>query len=118
MSEDYNDGKIECTPTALRIHGYYFPYGTKEIPYSAIKGLRRFEMSALRGKGRVWGTGNFKYWANLDIGRPKKSVGFIVDNEKSPKPFITPDDPDSFELVLRARAGLGPDSSSDQAPLI
>jgi hypothetical protein len=119
MSEDYNDGKIECTPTTLRIHGYYFPYGTKDVPYTSVKGLRRFEMSTLRGKGRIWGTGNFKYWANLDVRRPQKSVGFIVDVGKKVQPFITPDNPDAFESVLRERAGLGPSSgSSTGAPLI
>jgi len=112
MGENYNDGKIECAPTVLRIHEYYFPYGTKEIPYTAVKGLRRFEMTALRGKFRIWGTGNFKYWTNLDVRRPKKSIGFILDVGTSVQPFITPDDPDTFEAVLRERAGLGPSSGT------
>jgi len=119
MNGEYNDGKIECTPTMLRIHAYYFPYGTKDVPYTDVKGLRRFEMSALRGKGRIWGTGTFKYWANLDVRRPNKSIGFIVDNGKSVKPFITPDDPDAFEAVVRERAGLGPGSAtSPTGPLL
>jgi hypothetical protein len=116
MSDDYNDGKIECGPTTLRIRGYYFPYGTKDIPYASIKGLSRFEMSALRGKLRIWGTGNFKYWANLDTGRPSKTIGFIVDNGKSVKPFITPDNPDAFETTLRERANLGPSSGTLTTP--
>lgn len=113
MSDDYNDGKIECSPTTLRIRGYYFPYGTKDIDYASIKGIRRFQMSALRGKGRIWGTGNFKYWANLDIRRPNKQFGFTLDVGASVQPFITPDDPDAFEAALRAHTGLGP---SEQAP--
>jgi hypothetical protein len=67
MSEGYNDGKIECTATGIRLRGYYFPYLTKGIPYSSIKGMRRIEMTALKGKWRIWGTGNFRYWANLDV---------------------------------------------------
>lgn len=119
MSEDYNDGKIECTPTTLRIHWYYFPYGTKVVPYSSVKGLRRFEMSVLRGKARIWGTGNFRYWANLDVRRPKKSIGFVVDVGTSVRPFVTPDDPDAFENIIRQRAGLGPSSgTSTSGPLI
>jgi hypothetical protein len=115
---DYNDGKIECAATSLRIHGYYFPYGTKDIPYSAIKGLRRFQMSGLRGKMRIWGTGNFKYWANLDVKRPTKAVGFIVETGKSVQPFISPDEPDAFETVLRERAGLGPNTGDTTAPFV
>jgi hypothetical protein len=110
--EVYSDGKIECTPMMLRIHGYYLPYGTKDIRYTSIRGIRRFEMSALRGKGRIWGTGNFKYWANLDVRRPVKKIGFILDIGKSVQPFVTPDRPDAFEAVIRERTGLGPSSDT------
>jgi hypothetical protein len=116
---DYNDGKLECTPSALRIHGYYFPWGSKTIPYEAIKNLSRYDMSATRGKWRIWGTGTFKYWANLDSGRPKKLVAFIVDDGKKVKPFVTPDDPDTFETAVREHAHLGPSTGSNgPAPLI
>ena len=29
----YRDRWIECTPDEIRIRGYYFPWGTKRIPY-------------------------------------------------------------------------------------
>jgi hypothetical protein len=64
---------------------------------------------------RIWGTGNFKLWANLDTKRPHKNVAFIIDNGKSVKPFVTPDAPDAFEAVVRERAGLGP-STGESAP--
>ena len=116
---DYNDGKLECAQSALRIHGYYFPWGSKTIPYASIKKLSRYDMSATRGKWRIWGTGTFKYWANLDTGRPKKLVAFIVDDGKKVKPFVTPDDPDAFELALREHAHLGPSTGSGgPAPFI
>ena len=119
MSEDYSDGKVECTAKGIRIRGYYFPYGTKDIPYRSVKGMRRFEMTALKGQWRIWGTGNFRYWANLDVNRPKKKVGFILDLGKSVNPFITPDDPDAAEAVIRERAGLGPDTGGDmKSPFI
>jgi len=116
---EYHDDKVECTPSELRIRGYYFPFGTKKIPYESIKGLRRYDMTGLRGQWRIWGTGTFKYWANLDTKRPKKKVAFIVDDGKSVKPFVTPDDPDRFENALRENAHLGPsDGSAGPAPLI
>ncbi len=119
MNEQYHDAKIECTPTMLRIHWYYFPFGTKDIPYTSVKGIQRFTMSALRGKGRIWGTGTFKYWANLDLRRSVKKFGFTLDVGKPVKPFVTPDDPDAFEAVVRERAGLGPSSDAPgRGPLV
>jgi hypothetical protein len=115
MAQDYDDGIIRCDAVGVEIRRYYFPSGTKCVKYGEIKGLARLEMSALRGKLRIWGTGNFKIWANLDTKRPHKKVAFIIDNGKSVKPFVTPDDPDAFEAVVRERAGLGP-STGESAP--
>ncbi len=116
---DYNDGKLQCTDRALRIHGYYFPWGSKSVPYESIRNLSRYDMSTLRGQWRIWGTANFKYWANLDSGRPKKKVAFVVDDGKRVKPLVTPDDPDAFEAALRGHVRLGPSTGSDgPAPFI
>jgi hypothetical protein len=105
---EYRDHWIECTTTGIRIRGYYFPWGTKQIPYGSIRSLERFTMTALRGKGRIWGSGDFRHWANLDPKRPTKDVGFFVDLGRHVVPFLTPDDPDAFEKVVRAHADLGP----------
>ena len=104
----YHDGRIECTDDEVRIRGYYFPWGTKRIPYTSIRGLERFAMTALRGKGRIWGSGDLKHWANLDPGRPRKSAGFFLDVGARVIPFVTPDDPDAFESVVRAHLAPGP----------
>lgn len=101
------------------MHWYYFPFGTKDIPYASLKGIRRVVMKPLRGKLRIWGTGTFRYWVNLDVRRPMKTFGFILDDGKRIKPFVTPDDPDAFEAVVRDRAGL--ESSSEtpgRSPLV
>lgn len=58
------------------------------------------------GKWRIWGTGNPRYWANLDIKRPAKRTGFAIDTGSRVNPIVTPDRPDEFESVLRARANL------------
>jgi hypothetical protein len=108
MAQDYDDGVITCNAEGIEIRRYYFPSGSKHVKYGQIKGLERIDMSPLKGKWRIWGTGNFKIWANLDTKRPHKEVAFIIDNGKSVKPFVTPDDPDAFETVVRERAGLGP----------
>jgi hypothetical protein len=98
---DYHDPRIECTDDALLIHGYYFPWGTKRIPYTSIRSLDRFTLSLRNGKGRIWGSGDFKHWANFDAGRPKKDVGFRLDVGGRVIPWVTPDDPDAFEQAVR-----------------
>ncbi len=105
---EYKDRWIECTPTEVRIRGYYCPWGTKRIQYSAIRSLDRFALTALGGKGRIWGSGDLRHWANLDPQRPRKDVGFFVDVGRHVVPFLTPDDPDAFEAAIREHAKLKP----------
>jgi hypothetical protein len=104
----YHDRWIDCTETELRIRGYYFPWGTKRIAYSSIRGLRRVEMGPLTGRGRIWGTASPRYWASFDPARPRKSAALIVDLGKRTRPFVTPDDPDAVEAIIRQRTALPP----------
>ncbi len=110
----YQDGSIGVTDDVLTIKGYYFPGTVKRVPLSAIRSVRRADMSTFRGRGRIWGTANPGYWANFDPRRPRKTVAFLVDAGKATKPFVTPDDPAAFESALRERGvevtdgGTGP----------
>ncbi|MGP0031198.1 MAG: hypothetical protein ACLPVF_11905 [Acidimicrobiales bacterium] len=104
----YRDDRIECTGTEVRVRGYYFPWGTKRIPYTSIRSWERFALSALRGKGRIWGSGDFRHWANLDPKRPHKEVGFFLHLDGRVIPFVTPDDPDAFEHALEEHTDIGP----------
>jgi hypothetical protein len=112
MSDEYNDGRIICDDRVLRIRWYY-PWGTKVVPYDHVKGVRSFQMTALRGQWRIWGSGNFKYWANLDTKRPQKKVGLLIDVGRKVQPFITPDDAAAVAALLRERANLGPDDGTN-----
>ena len=105
---EYKDRWIECTERAVLVRGYYFPWGTKRIPYAQIRSLDRFAMTALRGKGRIWGSGDLRHWAHLDPRRPTKSVGFFLDVGRRVIPFLTPDDPEVFERALRAHIHPAP----------
>ena len=105
---DYRDRRIECSDGEVRVRGYYFPWGTKRIRYDSIRSLHRFTMTALGGKGRIWGSGDLRHWANFDPQRPRKSVGFFLDVGRRFIPFLTPDDPDAFENVVREHVHLGP----------
>lgn len=106
--DGYDDGTIVCGTERLEIHSYYFPFGTKSVAYEQIQGLQRIEIKGVwSGKWRLWGTGNPRYWANLDRKRPNKKVGFVVDLGRRVSPIVTPVEPDAFETVLRGRAHLG-----------
>lgn len=104
----YRERWIECTDTAVRIRGYYFPWGTKTIPYEHIRGMRRVDAGPLTGKGRIWGTANPRYWAGLDPARPGKQVALILDLGRAVHPFLTPDDPDAVEAEIRRHTGIEP----------
>jgi hypothetical protein len=96
----YHDRRITTDDGGIAIHGYYFPWGTKRISYPTVRSVTRMSIGALTGRGRIWGTANPRYWANLDVGRPRKSVGYILDIGRFVRPFITPDDPVAFEASL------------------
>jgi hypothetical protein len=107
MTDAYADGKLVCGPDRLEIHSYYFPFGTKRVPYTQIRGLQRIKLKGLfSGRWRIWGTGNPRYWANRDWKRPKKKAGFVVNLGRLVSPIVTPDNPDAFEAALRIRANL------------
>ena len=100
MVGTYRDRWIECTSREIRIRGYYFPWGTKVLPYSRIRAVRRFRLDLLHGKWRIWGTANPHYWASLDPARPRKQVGFLIDVGRYVQALVTPDDAAGFATVV------------------
>jgi hypothetical protein len=102
----YRDHWITCTEHDLVIRGYYFPTGTpKRIPYGEIRSVALVEMGALSGKGRLWGTASPRYWAHLDLSRPRKKTALVLDLGRRVKPFVTPTDPDRvLEIIESHRA--------------
>ncbi len=117
MSTLFKEDGIVCDETSIKLRNYY-PMASKTIPYSSIRAVQRVDLSNVRGKGRLWGTMNFSYWANLDMRRPRKSLGLILDVGKRVKPYITPDDTDTLEALLREKAGLGPAGPTVPSPYI
>jgi len=91
MTDLYRDRWITCTEDAVLIRGYYFPWGTKRVPYSSIREVRRVPMGTATGKARIWGSTTLRYWASLDPGRPGKETALILDTGHRILPFITPD---------------------------
>jgi hypothetical protein len=117
VAEDYREDGVVCRDNTIEIRHYY-PWGSKKVAYRRIVGVQRVTLGVMKGRGRIWGTANMGYWANLDTRRPAKKEGLILDLGKHVKPFITPDDPDRVESIIRERAGLGPAGPTVTAPII
>jgi hypothetical protein len=95
----YTDGRISCDDTGVAI-GWYYLWGTKRIPYSAIHGVNKRPLRGVRGRWRLWGSGDFVHWYNLDGNRPNKSVELELDTGGRVRPVITPDDPDAVAAII------------------
>jgi hypothetical protein len=117
MGNLYQDRWITCTEDAIVVRWYYL-WGAKHIPYGKIRSVRKIDLTAFRGRGRIWGTGNFQYWASLDPGRPGKSAGLILDLGGPVKPFLTPDNADAVADIIASRAGLPAVQGSSRGPFI
>ncbi|GII55301.1 hypothetical protein Pth03_36900 [Planotetraspora thailandica] len=97
----YDDGLVACTDHELIINRYYFPFGSaKRIRYSDIRGVSRVPLP--NGSRRIWGSGDFTHWLNLDAHRPQKKAAFVIDLGKWVVPVITPDEPGRFAVELAA----------------
>lgn len=93
---DYDDGRVACTEDAVLIRWYYFPAGTKRVPYARIREVRPRPAA----KGRIWGSNDLVHWYNLDPHRPRKDIGLVLDTGRFAKPVITPDEPDELVAAL------------------
>jgi hypothetical protein len=100
----YDDGQIACDDRGLIVRRYY-PWGTKRIPYGSIRSVQRLPLKRFRGRWRLWGSGDFKHWWNLDPGRPHKAVALEIDVGGRILPTITPEDPDAVDQILAEHAG-------------
>jgi len=96
----YDDGRIACDDEAVIIRWYYL-WGHKRIPYTAIRSVTERPLAPIRGKWRLWGSGDFVHWYNLDGTRPKKQTAIEIDLGRRIRPTITPDDPAAVVRMIR-----------------
>jgi hypothetical protein len=101
----YRDRRIECLDEAVIIHGYYFPWGRKTIPYGRIRGVEEIAMGPATGQWRIWGSGDFRHWFNLDPGRTHKTRALILDLGGFVRPVITPDNVDQVKTIISEHKG-------------
>ncbi len=98
----YDDGRIACDEHGVHIRWYYL-WGHKHIPYSSVAAVSRRRMTRVRGKWRIWGSGDLRHFYNLDRTRPDKLWALEIDVGNRCVPVLTPDDTDRVEQILRAR---------------
>ena len=113
---DYDDGLIACSDDELVIRRYGGLLRTKRIPYGRIRTATRVELSPVRGKWRIWGSGDFRHWYNLDPGRPHKETGLVLDLGGRWQPVITPDDAERVAAILRDHGVAVEDSVTPTTP--
>jgi len=117
MADLYHDRWITCTDDAIVIRWYYL-WGAKRIPYTSIRSATQVDVTTFRGSGRIWGTANPRYWASLDPGRPGKKAALILDVGRAVRPYITPDDVQAVQAILKQRAGLADIPETGVGPVV
>lgn len=104
MNEEatYDDGRISCDSTGVNI-SWYYPWGAKHIPYPSIRSVERLALIGANKirRWRIWGSGDFIHWWNLDPGRTHKDLALVLDVGRRIRPTITPNDPEAVERILQ-----------------
>lgn len=95
----YDDKRIACDAEGVIIRWYY-PWGPKKIPYSAIRAVRSFPLTRWSGGWRLWGSDDLVRWYNLDLTRPSKKTAIELSTGGNFRPTITPVDPAAVARIL------------------
>lgn len=100
----YDDGGVACDEQGLTIRRYYL-WGAKRIPYTSIEAVTELPLTDINTvrRWRIWGSGDFLHWWNLDTKRPEKRLALVIDIGRHIRPTITPNDPETVEGILKER---------------
>jgi hypothetical protein len=101
----YDDGRVACDQAHLLLRRYYL-WGDKRLPYSSMASVEEKPLSRGRGAWRIWGSGDFRHWYNLDRTRPDKTVAIEIHTAGWAIPVITPDEPERVYAILVEKTGL------------
>ena len=69
--------------------------------------MQAVPLGPFTGRGRIWGSGDFKHWAHLDWGRPHKRTALLIDTGSFFVPVITPDDPARVKALIERTQQIG-----------
>jgi hypothetical protein len=81
----YDDGRIACDGTRINI-GWYYPWGAKRVPNKSIRAVERLPLTGVNKvrRWRIWGSGDFVHWWNLDPNRTRKELALAGPSGLSP----------------------------------
>lgn len=97
----YHDDTCDVDADGITLLNYYFPSKRpKHIAYSDIQHIQKHSMGALTGKGRIWGTGDFRHWSPLDKHRSNKDIAIVFDIGRHVRPTFSPRDPEQVLAIL------------------
>jgi hypothetical protein len=99
---DYRDPLLRIEGGTLTIRRYGFPLRDRSIRLTEIRQAVDLPIGRWSGRWRLWGSGDFRPWWNLDVGRRRKTRAFELDIGSRVRPVVTPDDPEAFADALRA----------------
>lgn len=103
----YQDSYLVCDQDALTIHTYYFPVGSKRIPYGDITELTLESIDFWGGAGRLWGMGLSPHWFHWDFSRWQKNQCIVITERNNwVKSVITPTDCQQVYGILREQTGF------------
>jgi hypothetical protein len=100
----YDDGGIACDDRGVVIRRYFPWGGEKRVPYTDIRAVEAVPLTGLAKlrRWRIWGSGDFRHWWNLDTRRPRKDLALVLHTGGRVLPTITPDDPTEVRRILAA----------------
>lgn len=74
----YSDRLVELTEDSILLRNYYFPFGSKRVPFLEIEDVFLYKPTLWSGKYRIYGTGDFRTWFPLDGNRASCDRIFVL----------------------------------------
>ena len=103
----YSDKLVEITDDSITFKNYYFPFGSKQVPFARIDRVESTEPSLMSGKWRLWGTSYVPRWFPLDWKRPSEEKISVVQLRDSRRRIgFTVEDSSQVQAVLRHKGLL------------
>ena len=100
----YTDSLVEITDDAIFFKHYYFPAGSKRVPFSDIEAVTAAAPNWTNGKYRIQGTGDLQTWFPKDWHRPRRTEIFFAKMRGSKRRIgFTVEAPAPVEAILRAK---------------
>lgn len=100
----YSDSLIELTEDSILLRDYYYPFGSKRVPFSEIDHVLMEKPTLWTGKYRVYGTGDFRTWFAPDMSRASRDRIFVLHPKRGWwRMGFTAKDSTAVQKMLRER---------------